>query len=791
MTVNKESRIIELFSKPFVVVPLLLFFVAVSYANTLYSPFVLDDIHSFIEEPNVYIKDLSYASFNKLSETVFGKARFIPLATFSLNHYIANGGITVYHITNIIIHLLVTLAVYWFAKNLLRTPVGSKSLRDISGNYFCFFVAALWALNPVQTNAVTYVVQRMTSISTLFYLATLTLYIKGRLITSRRHKIIYYSSSLVSALGAFYSKENSYTLPAAVFLIEWIFISPDFIVKSLRRIKWHHWIWVILTVIVIMPLLEHKWAAYTVGFQGRPFSLSERLYTETRIVIHYISLLILPVPGRMNFDYDFPLSISILTPPATILAILILSAVIFGAFNRRRRYPFFAFGVFWFFLNLAIESTVIPLELIFEHRLYLSSIGFYMAFLSLLDLLVASIKTRHSNIEVEQFFVLLMVFVVTLFSIGTTIRNHAWRDSYALYGDSVRKSPNKPRTHLNFGLAMGRDRNLERESIEEFEKVIELGKPQQEEYILALNNMVVSYANLGEYDEAIAQGENRLKNAPDYVSGKGYPHLMSNLAYVYNKKGNYSEAMRLLVSGMTAESIRMNGYLVDLMSATLSLAYDDEEYRKKLELTEENGNKFLSVRLRMARLLADLRDYEKADHFLRPVMESFPEHEYAGNLHDKIQAQLEKNRKQSELMNIKNYPPYNEKIIYRLSMDLSAFIIEYYPPLYSSVGWLLDKAEKVSQADDPFVLWYRIKWYMKTGQLDMLAQALEKAVVVQPDFIHLLKLAGDYYELIGEQAKAIEIFTHILDIYPADPAWLMYQKRIAAYNEENNINRQL
>ena len=87
----KESKILALFSRPLVTVPLLLFLIAISYANTLYSPFVLDDMHSFIEEPNVYVRDFSYESFSKLSSTYFGKARLIPLLTFSINHYMAKG----------------------------------------------------------------------------------------------------------------------------------------------------------------------------------------------------------------------------------------------------------------------------------------------------------------------------------------------------------------------------------------------------------------------------------------------------------------------------------------------------------------------------------------------------------------------------------------------------------------------------------------------------------------------------------------------------------------------------
>ena len=239
------------------------------------------------------------------------------------------------------------------------------------------------------------------------------------------------------------------------------------------------------------------------------------------------------------------------------------------------------------------ESNVV--EIVFEHRLYLPSVGFYIACLAALDLFVAYMKTKRPSLEVEQLFVLVMVLIMTFFSIGTSVRNNVWRDSYALYKDTAEKSPNNPRAHLNLGVAMGRNSNLERESIEEFKKVIPLGKPKRENYIEAANNIVVAYCNLGEFEEAIAQGKKYLEEAPGYVSGKGYPKLMNNLAYAYNKTGQYSEAMQALVSGITIERRRLNDYLVNAMMITLSAAYDNEEYRDKLELTEEEGNKFLSV----------------------------------------------------------------------------------------------------------------------------------------------------------------------------------------------------
>jgi tetratricopeptide (TPR) repeat protein len=262
---------------------------------------------------------------------------------------------------------------------------------------------------------------------------------------------------------------------------------------------------------------------------------------------------------------------------------------------------------------------------------------------------------------------------------------------------------------------------------------------------------------------------------------------MNNLAIAYNKTGQYSQAMQALASGMTIEQKRLNNYLVSVMAETLADAYENEEFREKLELTEENGDKSLAVGLRMARLLADLRDYEKANDFIKGIVAEYPDHELAANLNQTIQARLQKNRKQKEAMNLNNHPPYKESMIYRVSFDLSDFILKKYSPLSFTVGWLLAKAEKASQPDDPFVVWYRIKWYMKTGDREKLVQALEEAAIQQPDFLPLLKLTGEYYERIGEWDKMVQIYAHILEIYPGEPAWLRYEKKIITHNENKTI----
>ncbi|MFC1837832.1 tetratricopeptide repeat protein, partial [Thermodesulfobacteriota bacterium] len=724
MTEFKESKILDLLSRPLVTVPFLLFLVALSYGNTLYSPFVLDDMHSFIEDPKVYVRDFSYDSLGTISKTTFGMERFIPMVTFAVNHYFSKGQMPIYHITNILIHLLSTLVLYWMVRTLLKTPIGSSALRGISAIYFALFAAALWALNPVQTNAVTYVVQRMTSIAALFYLATVTLYVKGRLARLHRQGLFYYALAAVMALCAFLSKENSYMLPFAIFLVEWMFITPDILERVLRKLKWHHWLVILLLALILLPLMEPRWMGLLSTYSKmRPFTMEERVLTEARVVIYYISLLLLPLTSRLTFDYDFPVSASFFSPVTTFLSLFLLVLISFWSYKKRKQHPLIIFGVVWYFMNLMIESSVVPLELVFEHRLYLPSVGIFIACLGWMDMFVAEMKKRFSPIEVEQLFVLTVVFVMSLFSISTTLRNNHWRDSYTLYTDNVQKSPNKPRVLLNLGVAMGRDRDLEMESIAISEKAIALGKHKKEEYFNAANNIIVALLNNGQTEEAIARGEKYLQEPPSYTGYEGYAKFLYNLTYAFYDTEQYSRAMQLLATGLTLDAlIREKGkidiHLVKLMVKVFSAAYDDEEYRAKLELTDEDGDKSMSVRLRMARLLYDLKDYEKARGFLKPVLENHPDHELAVELNGKIEKDVQKNRKQGMLTDIRNHPPYKNNLPYKIYLDLVEFIFQYYSPLNPAVGWLLNKAEGVSSPGDPFVLWYRLRWYKKLDDVD-------------------------------------------------------------------------
>jgi hypothetical protein len=116
------------------------------------------------------------------------------------------------------------------------------------------------------------------------------------------------------------------------------------------------------------------------GYAFRSFTMSERVLTQSRIILYYLTLLIFPHPSRLNLDYDFPISRTILDPPTTLISILIIAGLMGYSIWVAKKKPVLSFFILWYFGNLVIESSIFPLEMVYEHRLYLPAVGPFVLF---------------------------------------------------------------------------------------------------------------------------------------------------------------------------------------------------------------------------------------------------------------------------------------------------------------------------------------------------------------------------------------------------------------------------
>ncbi len=364
---NAPSTRVKLVSKahPFVehlLLPILGVLVIFSaYSNTLTCPPVLDDYHSFIYEHQVHVSELNVSNMISLTKTKFGWARWIPMITLTLNMTLGKGELMSFHLTNIIIHILAFLGVYFLTSQLLalQRETNPSHFNIPFPRHLPLLIACLWALQPVQTNAVTYIVQRMASIQTVFFVTCVTLYIKGRRAQSQTdhsqtRATLFFVGSGLAALCAFVSKQNSVMLPIMVVATEmWFFRTdlPSTIWNWLRSRRVRTYIFLALAGMVVFFLASMAFQSIVAKYSTRHFTLIERLLTEARVVVWYMSILIWPLPSRLAFDHDIVLSTSLFNPPTTFLSLAFIILLTILIFRYRRKFALITYGMLWFFVE--------------------------------------------------------------------------------------------------------------------------------------------------------------------------------------------------------------------------------------------------------------------------------------------------------------------------------------------------------------------------------------------------------------------------------------------------------
>ncbi len=435
------------------------------YSNTLDAPFLYDDEGYIVDDAGIYMVDFDLESLKKAALESHPNNRPIPNISFALNFYFGRLSPAGYHWVNIGIHFLCAVFLFFFCRdtlalysdfrcNELDSPGTDQNSNKNTFNavLIAFFAALIWLAHPVNSSAVTYIVQRMTSLAVMFYILSLVLYIKGRkfqraagTLTSR--SIWFFAGAILSGICALCSKQNTATLPVFILLYEWIFFQRLRPIR-LKQIR----IMGILAVIIFTAAGLYYLGGDPIerilsGYTHRDFTLSQRLLTEFRVVIYYIGLFFFPNAGRLIMDHDYPLSQSLVEPIPTILGLAAILACIALAFYKPRRHILLSFAIFWFFGHLLIESTIIPIEIIYEHRNYLP----YMVPCLLTAFYLCQIFKKSRWMYIGMVAVLVLFFGFEAYQ-----RNDAWRDPTAFWQDNAVKSPHKWRPRYNFGNALSK-----------------------------------------------------------------------------------------------------------------------------------------------------------------------------------------------------------------------------------------------------------------------------------------------------------------------------------------------
>ena len=243
-----------------------------------------------------------------------------------------------------------------------------------------------------------------------------------------------------------------------------------------------------------------------------------------------MSLLLWPDPARLSMEHDVQISTSLFSPFTTLPALILIGALIFLAIRFRRQFPVITFGIAWFFLNLVIESTIIPLELVFEHRLYLPSMGFYLSVAALLAILFRLAAKRLAEAEFAKAACSALLIGAACLALLTFTRNGDWEDKVTIHYDAVTKAPGSPRANADYANMLSEAEQYE-DAIKYAEKSIELGRKGRETDVLAQNAITIALIKLGKIDEAIKRAEEFVKDKAIGVDAEPLPNLCLNVVH--------------------------------------------------------------------------------------------------------------------------------------------------------------------------------------------------------------------------------------------------------------------
>jgi len=504
---------------------------ALVYSNTFNASFHFDDIHNIVQ--NERLGDLS-SYWPPLGN------RSLGYLSFALNYRIGGLEVFGYHVANLIIHTCNGFLVLWVTAITLQTPAlrraeASPPLR----RWLPLAAGLLFAVHPVQTQGVTYIVQRFASLATFFFLLAVALYAQARLSLDADHPsktraVWLYMFSVLAAVGAMKTKEISATLPFVVAGYGMLFFDR-------RRL-------LLLAPFVATALLVPIGLAaggHTVGdvlsdmsyFAAETREIPRWIYllTQSRVVVTYLRLLLLPI--GQNLDYDFRLSYSLSDPSvlfalAVLLAAAVSAVVVLVRARKTNRAPgvLVFFGFAWFFVTLSVESSVIPIrDVIFEHRMYLPSAGAAIAFGTALLLLVERI--RWSASPALKVVVALLVTAGPL-SVAAHARNRVWKDEVTLWTDVVAKSPTKGRPLANLAVAYT-DRGRVDEAIALLYRAIALEPGLAKSH----NNLGAAFKAKGQLDDAAREYREAIRLAPRLAEAH------TNLGVILLTQGRAADAV--------------------------------------------------------------------------------------------------------------------------------------------------------------------------------------------------------------------------------------------------------
>lgn len=584
-----------------------------AYHDTLDHSFHFDDTHAIVNNEGI----THFDTFHDLPYWLNLNNRPLSYYTFALNYGQGELDPTPYHITNILIHILSSLLLFFVVLKLFQTARMQKSRISQYALLTALFTALIFSLHPVQTQSVTYIVQRMTAMSGMFSLAALLFYLTGRIAHLHQKKrvrfLTWYFLSFLAWIGGLLCKQEAAALPLILLAVEYIFITrkngkpyTTYLLSALVLVAA-----VAVTAILTGMVTPEKGSA--------PVSLY--LATQMEVILKYIQLAILPLD--LTLDYAFPLAHSAYDPLVLVSAAIHLLIIVM-AFLLRKRSPLVSFGIFLFYLALAVTSSVLPIrDVIFEHRLYLSMGGFALI-LSSLFFSVYAARPRKWLLAIPVLYLVLM-------GSAAFNRNKDWQDTCTLWEDALQKSPANTRAWLAVGDCLKQRGDLAN-ALDHYNESIRLDSLNP----TALNNRGNLKLTMDDFKGSISDYTTIINTTPEYRN-----LALLNRGIAYMRIGDHIRAVGDFTRAIQSGEAETNVYFHRGLSYVYLGDYPSALEDLKLVVEREPSNK--DALFNLASALMNTDKFAEAINYYTQLLTYHPTHLNA--LHYRGVAYLSLNRR--------------------------------------------------------------------------------------------------------------------------------------------------
>ena len=494
------------------------------YSNSLKAPFIFDDIHKIVQNPDIKnIKNI----FSKLiypyntNDYIYDRndpSRPLIYLSFTLNYYFGGLNTLGYHLVNLVSHILNSILIFLFIL---------KILYFVNDNYkykiqVAFLVSLIFAIHPVNVSAVTYIYSRSDLFSTLFYISSILLFLNT--VENKNNNLLFLS--LICFIMALLSKQIAVTLPVIIFLTDYIILSNCEIKKVFEKRYYHIGYWLILFIYLILKY-KYLGGIKDVEAGGSLWNRYSYIIIQPYVILKYLQLLILPIGLCIDHWIKPPTSIfelRILVSVVIILTVFLIGVIIYKKSNLK----LYLFSGLWFLIVLAPTSSIFPTTSpVVENRLYLAEITFFL----LIIISFFCLKSYYTKNRATRYLTVFLIIYLICLCISTIRRNQIFNDPVILWQDTIKKYPDNYLAYNRLGdsyLENGQISN----AIQSYNKSIDI-KPDN---FVAHINLALLYDSMKEYEYAIKEYKKVIEINPEYVLA------YIKLAMIYQIKKEYKKS---------------------------------------------------------------------------------------------------------------------------------------------------------------------------------------------------------------------------------------------------------